>query len=59
MVRLIKYMKSDENLNDIKIIVFSDLPEYEIKLENVNINLYRNFSRYELREFINSFNTII
>ena len=59
VVRLIKYMKSDENLNDIKIIVFSDLPEYEIKLENVNINLYRNFSRYELREFINSFNTII
>ena len=60
VIRLIKYMKSDENLNDIKIIVFSDIPEYDLKqnLTDININLCQSFSRYVINDFINTLNSL-
>ncbi len=60
VIRLIKYIKSDENLNDIKIIVFSDIPEYDLRqyLTDININSYQSFSRYGINEFINVLHTV-
>ncbi len=60
VVRLIKYIKSDENLNDIKIIVFSDVPEYDLRqyLTDININSYQSFTRYGMNEFINVLHSV-
>lgn len=53
VIRLIKYIKSDESFIGIKWIIFSDLSEYEIseKLQDYNYNLYSRFTNYQKDEF--------
>ena len=48
------YIKSDENFNYIKLVIISDLTEFEIsqKLKDYNYNLFEKTSSYRKDEFI-------
>ena len=54
VVRLIKYIKSDESFMNIKWIIFSDLSEYEVseKIKEYKYSLYLRFANYQKDEFI-------
>ena len=54
VIRLIKYIKSDESFNSLKIVIFSSLTEFEIsqKLNDYSYNLYEKNSSYNKEEFI-------
>lgn len=54
VVRLIKYVKSDENFGNIKTVIFSDLTEYEMsqEIKDYNYNLFEKHSQYKKDEFI-------
>ena len=54
IIRLIKYIKSDESFINIKWIIFSDLSEYEVseKLQDYKYNLYSRFANYQKDEFV-------
>lgn len=56
LLRLLKYIKSDEILASIKIIILSDLTEYDVinTLENYKPDLYIKLSDYNKDLFINS-----
>lgn len=54
VIRLIKYLKTDENFNNIKLIIFSDIPEYEIirNEKDFSYSLYLKVSEYNQETFI-------
>ena len=54
VIRLIKYLKTDENFNSIKLVIFSEIPEYEmIRYENdLTYTIYQRLNEYEKDSFI-------
>ena len=60
-IRLIRYLKSDENYNGIKIIIFSELPEYELneQLKDYKYSHFENILKYNKEDFINKLYEII
>lgn len=54
ILNLIKHIKNDENLKEIKIIIFSEEPEYEIKqkFNEYKIDLYEKISNYNKTDFL-------
>ena len=55
VIRLIRYIKSDENYCGIKLVLLSNLTEYELnkKLGECKYNLYYKISNYNKENFIN------
>lgn len=54
VIRLIKYLKSDENYGNIKLVIFSDLTEYEMsqEIKDYSYNLFEKYSQYKKAEFV-------
>lgn len=54
VIRLIKYLRTDENFNSIKLIIFSEIPEYEVvRYENdLTYSIYQRLNEYEKESFI-------
>ena len=55
IIKLIRYLKSDENYSDIKLIVLSNNTEYELsqQLKELKYNLYYKIENYDKDDFIN------
>ncbi len=56
VMRLLKYLKTDENHNNIKLVVVSDIPEYElIKDEkDFSCSFYQKTTEYKKEKFLQS-----
>lgn len=54
VIRLIKYLKTDENFNNIKLIILSDISEYEIirSEKDFSYSLYQKTTEYQKDKFI-------
>ena len=54
VIRLVKYLKTDENFNNIKLIVLSDISEYEIIRyeKDFSYSLYQKTTEYQKDKFI-------
>ena len=54
VIRLIRYLKTDENFNTIKLIIFSDIPEYEIirSEKDFSYSLFCKPNEYQKEKFI-------
>jgi hypothetical protein len=61
IIRLIKYVKSDESFMNIKWIIFSDLSEYDVseKIQDYSYNLYLKFANYQKDEFAKQVSKLI
>ena len=55
ILRFIRYLRSDENYYGIKLIIFSNITEYELKetLRECKYNLYYKIPDYNKEDFIN------
>ncbi len=60
VIRLIRYLKSDENYYNVKLVILSDITEYELneKLRECKYNLYYKLTSYNKEEFINKLSMI-
>ncbi len=54
VIRLVKYLKTDENFNNIKLIILSDISEYEIirSEKDFSYSLYQKTTEYQKDKFI-------
>ena len=54
VIRLIKYLKSDENYGSIKLVIFSDLTEYEMnqEIKDYGYNMFEKYSQYKKADFV-------
>lgn len=61
VIRLIKYIRSDENYKEIKIIIFSDMLEYEVNelVKEYGYNYYEKQSLYKCDEFVNKIKNML
>lgn len=61
VIRLIKYIRSDENYKEIKIIIFSDMLEFEVNelVKEYGYNYYEKQSLYNSDEFVNKIRSIM
>lgn len=53
VIRLAKYLRTDENFNNIKLVVISDIPEYEIirSEKDFSYSFYQKISEYDKEQF--------
>ena len=54
VIRLIKYLRTDENFNGIKLVIFSEIPEYELVRyeKDITYSLYQRLNEYNKEEFV-------
>ena len=54
VIRLLKYLKTDENFNNIKLVILSDIPEYEIIRyeKDISYSIYQRLTEYQKEAFI-------
>lgn len=54
VIRLAKYLRTDENFNNIKLVVVSDIPEYEIirSEKDFTYSFYQKVSEYDKEQFL-------
>lgn len=54
VLRLLKYLKTDENFNNIKLIIFSEIPEYETARyeKDISYSIYKRLTEYQKDSFI-------
>jgi len=60
VIRLIKYLKTDENFNVIKLVILSDIAEYEIirSEKDFSYSYFQKISEYNKEEFFNEINKL-
>lgn len=53
VIRLIKYLKTDENFNNIQLVIFSEIPEYELirREKDISCSLYQRLTDYNKEQF--------
>ena len=55
VIRLAKYLRTDENLSNIKLVVLSEIPEYEIIRDEKDFGYtyYQKITEYSQESFVN------
>ena len=56
VIRLAKYLRTDENLSNIKLVVLSEIPEYEIIRDEKDFGYtyYQKITEYSQENFVNT-----